>query len=114
MFSSEDRQLYGTDDVSRQGSYIEAAKEQGHTYFHMEVDTWNEALSSVDGNMDEMWRIKKWFLDEQAAQNKTFDFFDDPNPASDTCTGLYRREIAYIRKIGYLIVKQGGRWRAYK
>jgi hypothetical protein len=97
-----------------QKSYREQAREKGNTYFDLGEKGWNDALEKVGGDMDQMWRIKKQFLDEQAAQGKSFDLASDPSPGSESCIGFYRREIAYLRKLGYKVVRQGEVWYAYR
>ena len=93
-------------------SYIDVARQQGNTYFDMEADSWKAALDYVGGNVDEMWRIKRQFVDDQAAQGKDFDLVDDPSPGSRDYVGFYRREVAYLRAIGYTVARKVECWHA--
>ncbi len=86
--------------VSRAGS--------SHTYFDM-GNKWDEALQMVGGDLDEMWRINKKFIDEQKALGK--EFFLSHNPLN--ADGFYKREIDYLTQElnGQIIQVNNNTWK---
>ena len=41
-----------------EGSYLSVAKKNGDTYFDLGTEGWDKTSELVNGNMDEMWKIK--------------------------------------------------------
>jgi filamentous hemagglutinin len=89
-------------------SYEAVAQARGATYFSM--SDW----SAVQGQLgaDQMWNINKAFLDQQIAQGKTFVF--TWNPASPNAGYFTKLEFSHLNENGYMIVKDGGFYRAVK
>ena len=99
---------------SKKKSYIDVAKEKGHTYFEIDDQMRKEIVEKIGPNNDEMWRLRKQFLDDQSDQGKTFELVSDPDPRGEDYTGFYRREIAYLRTKGYVLAKGEDCWHAFK
>jgi filamentous hemagglutinin len=59
-----------------------------------------------------MWNINKAFLDQQMAQGKTFLFTG--NPASSSAGYFTKLEFSHLSENGYVIVREGGFYRAIK
>ncbi|MBC6181837.1 hypothetical protein HB796_13745 [Listeria welshimeri] len=97
-----------------EGSYLSVAKKNGDTYFDLGTEGWDEASKLVNGNIDEMWKINKQFLDDQMALGKDFNLSHNPTPGSSTYNGYYQREIEYLKSNGYKIIKNGDYWNAFK
>jgi hypothetical protein len=82
--------MLGKFDNGASTSYVSRAGTT-HAYFDM-GNKWDEALQLVNGDLDEMWKINKQFIDEQKALSK--EFYLSHNPAN--ATGFYKREIDYL------------------
>jgi len=62
-----------------------------HAFFDM-GNAWDDVLASVGGDLDEMWKINKKFIDNRKYLGNEFFLSHSPvNP-----TGFYKREIEYL------------------
>lgn len=97
-----------------EGSYLNVTKKNGDSYFDLGTEGWDKASGLVNGNMDEMWKINKKYLDDQISMGKNFNLSHNPTPGSSTYSGFYQREIEYLKSNGYKIIKKGDYWSAFK
>ncbi len=66
-----------------------------HTFFEMKGDLWEEVVLKTNNDKEEIWKINKEFIDQQAKANKEFFLSHDPyNP--DFYDGFYKKEIDYL------------------
>lgn len=108
--SDQSKVMLGLYDNGGTSSYITKAG-NNHTYFDMGTAKWAEAENIVAGNLDEMWKINKKFIDDQKALGKEFWFSHDPfSPIEGQ---FYAREINYLIDEGVTdFVKIGDSWKA--
>ncbi len=99
--------MIGKFDNGASTSYVSRAGTT-HTYFDM-GNKWDEALQLVNGDLDEMWKINKKFIDEQKALGKEFILSHNPLNAD----GFYKREIDYLTKDlkGHIIQLNNNTWK---
>lgn len=83
--------MLGKYDNGGPTSYIARAGND-HTYFDMGNEMWIEAESIVNGNVDEMWKINKGFIEDQKDLGKEFYLSHDP----DLATGFFLKEIGFL------------------
>lgn len=107
--ASSNKVILGKYDNSYRGqSYIDTAVDYEATYFNM----YNYDQVASETSPEFMWSINEAFLNEQAAQGKTFYLTDDP----DTATGSFAKEVKWLKDRGYKFEHSAGTdlWKAVK
>lgn len=99
------------------GSYDVIGIEQGYTYFQMSADLWLQLESETMENQDEMWKVKKQFIDEQIEAGNRIFLSNDPYQTYDynDTRCFYQRELDYLKSLGYTFKSIGDNlWEAVK
>lgn len=60
--------------------------------------------------MEEIWKINESFLDQQIKSGKQIILSHDPLKA----TGFFKREVAYLERLGYKFKPDNWVWKAVK
>jgi len=68
-----------------------------HTFFEMKGDLWKDVVSKTNNDKEEIWKINKEFIDQQAKANKEFFLSHDPYNL-EYYNGFYQKEIDYLTK----------------
>ena len=122
------RQQYGVtlyDDLAKQaarnpncsklvlGQYLQDGKGYTKVAAHFnatyqKAKTWKDISNSLTPN--QLWRINEAFLDQQIKAGKQIILSHDPAKA----TKFFKREVNYLRDLGYEFEKNGWVWKAVR
>jgi hypothetical protein len=109
----------GNFSVNDVRSYEQQGFRYGNLTYYLGGDAWTEivqklkntGMSPTEINL-EMWRIEKKFLDNQIAQDKEFQFTDNPNSLKEKTFAFQDKE--YLLENGYRFENRDGNWWAIK
>jgi hypothetical protein len=112
--TSKSKVMLGMWDGGSTTSYIERAGTD-YTYLDFQGADWDEALGLIEGGsndwVDEMWKLNKFFLEEQRSLGKEFWFSHDP--FSPTNEQFFSREVNWMIDQGVQdFQKVGDLWKA--